>query len=97
MQAFDTTLALTSPTIAYVRTALRDSACDRYVDKTVEEIASVESREFRSVNHASQVCSLLTAYRLIDVIYGMEHPEDALCAPSHQRLQVDFKNFKVAP
>jgi hypothetical protein len=91
---FDSKLANTSPTHAYLRTAMRDIACDRFLDSSFDHIVSTESIDLRSTGHASEVCSLLTAYRVLDIIYALEHP-DALKAPVHQRLHVDFSSFKV--
>jgi len=94
MQKFDSRLAITSPSNAYLRTAMRDIACDRYKNSTFDEIVSAESIDLKSTGHASDVCSLLTAYKLLDILYALEHP-DALKAPVHQRLRVDFSSLKV--
>jgi len=69
---FDSRLANTSPTHAYLRTAMWDIACDRFMNSSFEQIVSAESIDFRSTGHASEVCSLLTAYRVLDIIYALE-------------------------
>jgi len=73
---------------------MRDIACDRFMNSSFDEIVSAETIDLRSTGHASDICSLLTAYRVLDVIYALEHP-DALKAPVHQRLRVNFSSFKV--
>ena len=98
LQDFDTKIAAMSHTSSFLRTALRDVGCDRYSDKTQAEIVSSEWMALqRSVGHASEVCSLLTACRVMDIIYMLDSPEnDALSAPIHERLQVDFSSFRVS-
>ena len=89
---------MTSPTHAYLRTALRDIACDWWSEKTHAQIVSAETQDLKSVGHASEVCSLFMACRILDIIYTLEHPnaDDRLKAPDHQRLHVDFSSFKVS-
>jgi len=91
---FNLQLANTSPTHAYLHTAMQDIACDRFMNSSFEQIVSAKSSNFRSTGHASEVCSLLTAYRVLNIIYALEHP-NALKAPIHQHLHVDFSSFKV--
>jgi hypothetical protein len=97
LQEFDATLASSSPTHTYLRSAMRDVACDRYRDKTTAQIISAETQDLhKSVGHASEVCSFLTACRLMDIIYMLDHPDDALSAPSHPALPANFSSFKVS-
>ncbi|KIM35727.1 hypothetical protein M413DRAFT_32284 [Hebeloma cylindrosporum] len=95
LDKFDRTLASTSPTHAYLRTAMRDKACDRLSGKTVEEIVAFETRD-QSAGHASAVCSVFTAYRIFDIIYLLEKPNGALQAPVHQRLEVNFNEYLIS-
>jgi hypothetical protein len=75
---------------------MRDSACDRYSNNTAAQIVAAEKQYLKkSVGHVSELCSFLTAHRLLDIIYRLEHPEDGLSAPTHQRLPCDFSTFKV--
>ena len=97
LHKFDVKLARTSPTLAYLRTALRDHSCDRYIDKTKVQIVTAESKDLKSPNHASEVCSVLAAYRLVDVIHALEKPDDWVKAPHHERLEVDMSGYKVSP
>jgi len=97
LDKFDMNLATTSPIHAYVRTAMRDTTSDdRYSHKTTAQIVSAESKDLKSSGHASDVCSLLTAYRLLDIIYALEHPDNAIKAPHHRRLKMDFGSFNVS-
>jgi hypothetical protein len=97
LNKFDMKLATTSAIQAYVRAALRDTTIDdRYSDKTAAQIVVAESKDLKSSGHASDVCSLLTAYRLLDVIYALENPDSAIKAPDHQRLKMDFAAFNVS-
>jgi predicted double-glycine peptidase len=75
---------------------MRDTACDRYANNTNAQIIFAEAQDLKSTNHALEVCSLLTAYRLFDVISNLDHPDHELTAPSHQRLHVGSKTFKVS-
>lgn len=98
LNKFDIKLATTSPTLAYVRTALRDVSCDRYINKTTRQIVTAETGDLmKSPNHASAVCSVLTAYRLLDIIYALDNPDDRMQAPHHEPLEVDFSSYKVSP
>ena len=83
LQKFDAKLATTSPTHAYLRTALRDIACDWWSKKTHAQIVSAETQDLKSVGHASEVCSLLMACWILNIIYTLEHPNagDRLKAP----------------
>ena len=38
---------------------------------------------------------MVTAYRLLDVIYSLEHPVNGIKAPEHERLPVNFASFRV--
>jgi hypothetical protein len=95
LEAFDIKLASTSPTHAFVKTGLRDRSSDRFSDHSPAQIVSAETKSLKSSGHASEVCSVLTAYRLLDVMYALEHPDDAIKAPEHHRLRVNFASFKV--
>ena len=95
LEAFDIKLATTSPTHAFIKTGLRDRSSDRFSEYSPTEIASAETKSLKSTGHASEVCSVLTAYRLLDVMYALEHPDDAIKAPEHHRLRVNFASFKV--
>jgi len=95
LEAFDIKLATTSPTHAFIKTGLRDRSSDHFSDISTAEIVSAEGQSLKSSNRASQVCSALTAYRLLDVMYKLEHPDDAIEAPQHHRLKVNYASFKV--
>jgi len=96
LEAFDIKLATISATHAFVKTGLRERSSDHFLEHSTAEIVSAESRSLKSSGRASEVCSLLTAYRLIDVMYALEHPDDAIKAPQYQRLSTNFAAFKVA-
>ena len=75
---------------------MRDVQCDRYSKMAEAQIIVAEERDLqKSVKHASEVCSVVAAFRLMDVIYKLDYPGSALSAPSHARLPVNFANFKV--
>jgi len=75
---------------------MRDVVCDRYTNNTDAEIMSAEMKaHHRSPDRASDICSLLTAYRLMDIMYKLDHPGDATSGPTHEHLQVDFSTIKV--
>jgi hypothetical protein len=95
LEAFDIALATASPTHAFVKTGLRDRSCDRFSDTSPTQIASAEKLSMKSGSRTSEICSVLTAYRLLDIMYALEHPDNAIKAPQHQRLQVNFSSFKV--
>ncbi|KIM38064.1 hypothetical protein M413DRAFT_13028 [Hebeloma cylindrosporum] len=94
LDQFDINLATMSHTHAFVKTALRDIHCDRFAGKTSAEIIPAESQTLRSTGHASDISSMLTGYRLVDIMYELEHPDNAPKAPQHQRLHVNFSSFK---
>ena len=95
LEAFDIKLTTTSPMHAFVKTGLQDRSSDCFSDHSPAEIVSAETLSLKSSGHASKVCSLLTAYCLLDVMYALEHPGDAIKAPEHHHLQVNFASFKV--
>jgi hypothetical protein len=95
LEAFDIELAKTPLTHAYIKSGLRDTSNDRFKDYSPAEIVSAESKNLKSAGRASEVCSVLTAYRLLDVMYALEHPDNGVKAPQHQRLQANFASFKV--
>jgi hypothetical protein len=95
LEAFDIKLTTTSPTHAFVKTGLRHRSSDRFSEHSPAEIVSAETRSVKSSGHASEVCSLLTAYCLLDIMYALEHPGDAIKAPEYHRLRVNFASFKV--
>ena len=96
MQDFDIQLAAIPLANAYLRAAMRDVTCDRLAKSTQAEILLAERQEIQSsTDRASEICSFLTACRVMDVIYQLDHPINAIGAPSHERLQVDHSSFKV--
>lgn len=97
LNRFDIKLAATSATQAYVRTALRHTSDDRYADKTPAQIVVAETNAMKSTNHGSAVCSVLTAYRLLDVIYALENPDGLVKAPRHRPLKVNSASSQVSP
>ena len=80
---------------AYIKTALRDRSCDRFTASSIKDIVSNEKSSLKSSARASEMCSTLTAYRLLDIMYALEHPDDGIKAPQHRRLPVDFSSSKV--
>jgi zona occludens toxin (predicted ATPase) len=80
---------------AFVKTGLRDRSCDRFSDTSPAEIPAAETRSLKSSARTSEICSVLTAYRLLDVMYSLEHPDDPITAPQHQRLPVNFSSYRV--
>ncbi|KIM48496.1 hypothetical protein M413DRAFT_22979 [Hebeloma cylindrosporum] len=74
--------------------ALRDVQCDYYAGKTSTKISSAEPKSVGTIGHASEVCSLFTAYRLMDIMYSLECSNISLTAPQHKRLPGNFGPFK---
>ena len=95
LEAFDSVLAAASPTHAFVKTGLRDTSCDCFSNTSPTKIASAEKLTMKSGSRTSEICSVLTAYRLLDIMYALEHLDDAIKAPQHQHLPVNFSSFKV--
>lgn len=97
LNKFDSKLAATSMTQAYVRSALRDISDDRYSQMTTAQIVAAERKDMKSTDHASAVCSVVTAYRLLDVIYALEKPDGLVkVPPQHEPLEVNFSSYKVS-
>ena len=97
LNKFDMNLASTSPMLApYVCMALRDTTCDRLSNLTDVDIVSLERKDLKSVSHASDVCSVFAAYRLLDIIYALENPDGPVRAPDHHCLKVNLGSFKVS-
>ena len=95
LEAFDIKLATTSPMHAFIKTGLQDRSSDCFSEYSPTEIVSAKTKSLKSTGHASKVCSVLTAYHLLDVMYASEHPDDAIKVPKHHCLQVNFASFKV--
>lgn len=96
MDEFDIKLGGITATNAFVKTGLRDRSSDIFSDHSPSQIVSAETKSLKSAGRASEICSVLTAYRLLDIMYALEHPDDAMKAPQHQRLRVNFASFRVA-
>ena len=96
LDAFDIKLGGMTATNAFVKTGLRDRSSDRFSDHSPTQIVLAETKSLKSAGHASEICIVLTAYRLLNIMYALEHPDDAMKAPQHQRLRVNFASFKVA-
>jgi hypothetical protein len=93
LEAFD--IALATASLTHVKTGLRDRSCDRFSDTSPTQIASAEKLSMKSGSRTSEICSVLTAHHLLDIMYALEHPDNAIKAPQHQHLQVNFSSFKI--
>jgi hypothetical protein len=58
-------------------------------------IAKREASTIRPKERSADFCSLLTAYRLLDVVSVLERTTNSLAPPVHKKMQADFEKYKV--
>jgi len=75
---------------------LRDSQADAMDGLSNAQIVQREAKSLKSKEKASLLCSLLSAYRLLDVVALLE-PQSAspLQVPVHHKILMDFAQHAV--
>ena len=83
---------------APMREILRDISLDTNQMMTgwsADAIAKRESTVIRSRDRSIELGSLLTIFKLFDIITTLESSGDSSNPPLHKKMQADFSKFKV--
>lgn len=75
---------------------MREVNVDVMVGMSTNAIAVRETAMLKTRERASGFCSLLSAYKLLDVIAMMEGNEDSVRPPSQSKMVVDFSKHTVS-
>ncbi|KAF8813075.1 hypothetical protein BYT27DRAFT_7207231 [Phlegmacium glaucopus] len=79
-----------------LKAILRDVGSDTMVGLSSTAISKRETKILKTKEKSNELCSLLCAYRLLDVIASFEVTNQALTPPSHKKMSIDFtKNAKA--
>lgn len=78
-----------------LRAIMREVDVDAMAGMSTKAISNRESTMLRTREKASVFCSLLTAYRLLDVIAMLEENENSVRPPSQSKMTVDFSKHAV--
>ena len=75
---------------------MREVDVDVMANMSDEAICNRESAVLKARDRANSFCSLLTAYRLVDVIAMLEEVEDSIRPPFQLKMDVDFSKYAVS-
>lgn len=96
LDSYDAFLKAQDTTHCPLKTTLRDIHADAMDGLSDAKIAQQETRLLKSKERASLFCSLLCAYRLVDVISLLGPCGTSLQVPLHRKIAMDFTKYEVS-
>lgn len=78
-----------------LRAIMREVDVDMMAGMTTNAISVRESNMLKTREKASVFCSLLSAYKLLDVIAMLEDAGNSVRPPSQTKMRVDFSKYSV--
>jgi hypothetical protein len=78
-----------------LKTILRESQADGMDGLSNAQIVQQEAKLLKSKERTSLFCSLLSAYRLLDVVALLEPGGASLQVPVHHKIAMDFTKHAV--
>lgn len=78
-----------------LKTILRDVSVDTVAGLSTVAISKRERTMIRSKDRSFEFSSLLTAYKLLDVITNLEDSKGLILPPTHNKMKGNFSRYKV--
>jgi hypothetical protein len=95
MDAYELFLQEQNLHMSPLKALMREADVDVMAGLTTQAISLRESSILKKKERASDFCSLITAYRLLDVISMLEETEDSVRPPVQVRSRFDFSKTPV--
>lgn len=78
-----------------MKALLRDANADFMTGMSAAAISKREISMLKSRGRANELCSLLCAHRLVDVIFLMEPDENLVSPPKHKKMGINILKIEV--
>jgi hypothetical protein len=97
MDEYETFLQRQNLHMSPLKALMREIDIDSMANLTNVAIVSRESSMLKNKERASDFCSVITAYRLMDIIFKLDQTDDSVLPPVHVRSRIGFTKTPVRP